>query len=274
MIIWIASYPKSGNTWVRSFLSSYIYGNGKSFEFSDLNKIRAFPSDPEINFLKKKYGNYNFINMAQHWDYFQKDIIKKNKFTFLKTHNALVSIKENSFTSLENSLGLIYIVRDPRDVIISYSSHLNISLDETANHLTNANLIEKTSELFDRSLITNWSNHYNSWKNFPIKKIIIKYEDLLEKPEFTFLKILEYLNGIIELKINKKLIQDTVENVKFDKLKKLELDKGFFENKSPNKNHLFFKEGKRKQWTEKLPTDLKEKIEKSFKSELLENRYI
>ena len=54
MIIWIASYPKSGNTWIRSFLSSYIYNQGKNFNFEDLLKIRSFASDKEINFLKKK----------------------------------------------------------------------------------------------------------------------------------------------------------------------------------------------------------------------------
>ena len=57
MIIWIASYPKSGNTWVRSFLSSYIFNQGKKFNFEDLEKIRAFPSDEEINFLKQNHAN-------------------------------------------------------------------------------------------------------------------------------------------------------------------------------------------------------------------------
>ena len=72
MIIWIASYPKSGNTWVRSFLSSYIFNQGKKFNFEDLEKIRAFPSDEEINFLKQKFGNYKFTHMAENWDFFQK----------------------------------------------------------------------------------------------------------------------------------------------------------------------------------------------------------
>ena len=65
MIIWIASYPKSGNTWVRSFLTSYIFQNDKRFSFDDLDKIRSFPSDDEINYLKKKYQNYNFTHMAE-----------------------------------------------------------------------------------------------------------------------------------------------------------------------------------------------------------------
>ena len=54
MIIWIASYPKSGNTWVRSFLSSYVYSKKSNFEFDDLKNIKTFPGNNEINFLRRK----------------------------------------------------------------------------------------------------------------------------------------------------------------------------------------------------------------------------
>ena len=274
MIIWIASYPKSGNTWVRSFLSSYIYKNAKSFNFSDLEKIRAFPSDLEINFLRKKYGKYKFTHMAEHWDIFQKNIINKNKYTFLKTHNALVNIKNFSFTNLNNTLGLIYIIRDPRDVAISYSSHLNLNLKDTINHMQNINLTEKTPDNLDRTLITSWSNHYNSWNLLPKKKIVIRYEDLIDNPESSFLKILQYLNQIIPIHVDKKLITQTIELVNFNKLKLLESENGFIENKSPKKNHKFFKEGKKKQWVVNLPRNLQDKIKKMFEKEMFENKYI
>ena len=274
MIIWIASYPKSGNTWVRSFLSSYIYKNAKSFNFSDLEKIRAFPSDLEINFLRKKYGKYKFTHMAEHWDIFQKNIINKNKYTFLKTHNALVNIKNFSFTNLNNTLGLIYIIRDPRDVAISYSSHLNLNLKNTINHMQNINLTEKTPDNLDRTLITSWSNHYNSWNLLPKKKIVIRYEDLIDNPESSFLKILQYLNKIIPINVDKKLITQTIKLVNFNKLKLLESENGFIENKSPKKNHKFFKEGKKKQWMVNLPINLQDKIKKMFEKEMFENKYI
>ena len=274
MIIWIASYPKSGNTWVRSFLSSYIYTKGKKFNFSDLDEIRAFPSDPEINFLKKKYGNYKFTHMSENWDNFQKDIIKKKEFTFLKTHNALVDVKKFSFTSLENTIGLIYIIRDPRDVVISYSSHLNVNLEKTINYMINKNLVEKTPDNFDRSLITSWSNHYNSWKQLPLEKLIIRYEDLLDEPEQTFTKIIKYLSKIVNLKIDKQLLKTSIENVNFKNLKNLEVKNGFGENKSMLKNHKFFNEGKKEQWKKKLPKDLKNIIEENFKSEMIENKYL
>ena len=274
MIIWIASYPKSGNTWVRSFLSSYIYTKGRKFSFSDLDQIRAFPSDTEINFLKKKYGKYKFTHMAENWDNFQKDIINKRKFTFLKTHNALVDVKNFSFTNLKNTIGLIYVVRDPRDVAISYSSHLDVDLKEITNHMINPNLVEKTPDNFDRTLITSWSNHYNSWKNLPLRKIIIRYEDLIDKPEETFSEVIEYLSQIINLKTDNELIKKSIDNVNFNNLKSLEKIHGFSENKSSNKDNRFFNEGKKDQWKKKLPQNLKDVIEKNFKNEMAENRYL
>ena len=274
MIVWIASYPKSGNTWVRSFLSSYVYNGTKKFNFNDLDKIRAFPSDPEINFLRKKYGRYKFTDMCERWDEFQKAIIKTNKYTFLKTHNACITINGNNFSNLENCLGLIYIVRDPRDVALSYSSHLNFSIEDTYKAMTNANLVEKTTEGLDRTLITSWNNHYNSWKNFPKKKIIIKYENLIDKPEDTFFKIIKYLNEIIGLKIDKNLIKNCVNDVSFEKLKTLEKNNGFIENKSPVKNHKFFNIGKKNQWKLKLNENLINKFINNFESEMKELKYI
>ena len=274
MIIWIASYPKSGNTWVRSFLSSYIYTKAEKFNFSHLDQIRAFPSDPEINFLKERYGKYKFTHMAENWNNFQRNIINQKKFTFLKTHNALINIKNYSFTNLKNTIGLIYVIRDPRDVAISYSSHLNVDLKEITNHMINPNLVEKTPDNLDRTLITSWSNHYNSWKNLPLKKIIVKYEDLIDKPEETFLEIIKYLNHIINLETDLELIKKSIDNVNFNNLKNLEKIHGFSENKSSDKNNKFFNEGKKEQWKKKLPQDLRVIIEKNFQYEMAENSYL
>ena len=274
MIIWIASYPKSGNTWVRSFLTSYIFQNDKRFSFDDLDKIRSFPSDDEINYLKIKYQNYNFTHMAENWDFFQKKIIKDKKFIFLKTHNALCNINGNDFTNLENTLGLIYLIRDPRDVLISYSSHLNLSLEDTAKIMSDLNIVEKTKDSLDRTLLSSWSNHYNSWKYFPKDKLIIKYEDLIDKPDLTFLKIVEYLNKLINIKVDKQLISRTIDQVDFEKLKKLESETGFPENRSSNAKHIFFKNGKKNQWKKILSEELKNKFKEIFRNEMLENKYI
>jgi hypothetical protein len=97
MIIWLASYPKSGRTWVSSFLSNYIFNDGNEFSFQDLNKIRSFPSNLEISFLKRKFGSYKFIDLVNYWNNFQSQIIKNNNYNFY----ALCAVNGKSFTSLK-----------------------------------------------------------------------------------------------------------------------------------------------------------------------------
>ena len=101
MIIWLASYPKSGNTWVRSFLTSYINPE-KKFEFEDLTKIETFPSIKQISFIRRKFGNYKFTDLASYWNFFQTETNKTNQTTFLKTHNALVTVKDFAFTNMSS----------------------------------------------------------------------------------------------------------------------------------------------------------------------------
>ena len=111
MIIWIASYPKSGNTWVRSLLSAYLYSNNGIFNFGLLQKIQQFPSvlflEPFLKDLSdpKKVSNY--------WIPSQDKINLENNNVFLKTHSALCTFENNSFTNKINTKAVIYVVRDP-----------------------------------------------------------------------------------------------------------------------------------------------------------------
>ncbi len=212
--------------------------------------------------------------MAEHWDIFQKEIIKDNEYTFLKTHNASININNHDFANLNNTIGLIYIIRDPRDVVVSYSSHLNLDVEETFEIMKREDSLEKTNENFDRSLLTSWKNHYNSWKYFPKNKIFIKYEDLIDKPNETFLELIKFLNKIIKLKVDEKLIKDSLNKVSFETLQSLEAKDGFPENRSIVEKNKFFKVGKKGQWNKKLKNDLVSKINKCFEIEMKELNYL
>ena len=119
MFIWLSSYPKSGNTFVRSLLSSYFFSEDGNFDFSMLKNIPQFPSAKlfeklDINIKDEKEVVRNYLVA-------QKTINKKDTVQFLKTHSYLFNIENNPFTSLDYSLGVIYIVRDPRNVVTSFS---------------------------------------------------------------------------------------------------------------------------------------------------------
>ena len=125
MIIWLASYPKSGNTWVRSFLSAYYYSHDGRFDFKLLEKIRQFPSR---DFLSQKLKSVD--EAAENWLIAQKKINDQNEFCFLKTHNVYGAYKGKSFTTPDFTLGAIYIVRDPRNVLTSLMNHYSLNEDD------------------------------------------------------------------------------------------------------------------------------------------------
>ena len=123
MIIWLASYPKSGNTWLRSMIATYFYTNTGEFNFKLLNYIDQFPNYNDFRNYKDTF--YKPESTSKYWLDVQKKINEKNKLTFLKTHNALCKIENSVFTDQKNSIGAIYIVRDPRNVVNSILNHFD-----------------------------------------------------------------------------------------------------------------------------------------------------
>ncbi len=125
MIIWVASYPKSGNTWVRTFLSSLLYSEDGINDFSQLKKITQFP---DRNYFKKFVTDYEDIKQIYtNWKNVQDFINLDKRIKFFKTHHVNCNIENYSFTDNSNSLGVIYIVRDPRTVLMSVKNHFQLN---------------------------------------------------------------------------------------------------------------------------------------------------
>ena len=129
MIIWLSSYPKNGNTWLRSLISAYYYTNdGLFFGDQQLRNIGQFPV--KKYFESFKYDTEKPGDTVRFWVAAQEKINLDKKIKFFKTHNALVRLGQNDFTNLKNSLGGIYIVRDPRNTLDSMSRHFQINHDK------------------------------------------------------------------------------------------------------------------------------------------------
>ena len=270
MIIWIASYPKSGNTWVRSFLSNY-FSKEESFSFNQLKKINKFPRKKLFTELNINFKD--FKNIAANWITLQEYINLKNETVYLKTHNAMVTINDSKFTDANNTFGYIYLVRDPRDVILSYTSHLGITIDQTFELMQDDLSFEalNDNENFRNTILGSWASNYNSWKNFKsVNGLIIKYEDLVDQTENSFTEIINYLNKIDNLEININKIKSSINNTKFNTLKNLETEQGFAE-KGENS---FFRKGMVGDWKENLDPNIVKKIETIFYKEMKELDYL
>ena len=294
MIIWVASYPKSGNTWIRSLLSSYFYSKDGKFNFDLLLNIPKFTQEmyfsPLINPEKLKQDT---LKITEYWEAAQLRINIDNQIKFFKTHNACVAYRgsfskkeghklvgeDRWFTTEKNTLGYIYIVRDPRTVACSLASHLSISTDKAVDELLNENSIGYNGPYKLAELPGSWKINYLSWKKKKkFEGIVIKYENLIDNTEKEFTKILNFLqktyrtNGydIPHVDQNKNKMQVSINSCKFSRLKEMEEKYGFKETV----NNKFFRLGKKDNWKNELSINLIRKIEKHFKNEMKELGYL
>ena len=282
MIIWLASYPKSGNTLVRAMVSSYFFTKDGIYNSSLIKKIKQFPS---IN-LFKKFGLdiTNEEELIQNYVNVQNSFNIKDTIQFTKTHSYLFNFHNKyPFTNLQNSLGVVYIVRDPRNVVESLAKFNSISIEQSSTVMTEQLTIGTNDISRDMSKIYTgtWASNFNSWKTFKThqKYLLIKYEDLVSKRELVFLKILKFIYNLNNSKflVDQKKFTNVINTTDFEKLKKLETEEGFSEareDKKTRKKIPFFDQGSKRDWRKTLDINIRKKLETSFKNEMIELGYL
>jgi hypothetical protein len=271
MILWLSSYPKSGNTWVRSLIANYVnYKNGDSV-FKNLKYIKRFPNLNQFDWIKDKEAlKKDKFEISKYWIPAQERLNLKNKFVILKTHNFAGSIKDRWFTNSDNTCGFIYIVRDPRSVVISKSFHHDNSIDESLNSLISPNtFVDNEHDLIE--FRSSWKIHYLSWVKRPYPYILIKYEDLHSNTFNIFNKILVFLNQFQKIEIDHDKIQDVIKLCSFDKLSSEETKFGFKENQG---RENFFRKGLIDEWKTVLTKSQIKIIEDNFQIEMKELGYL
>jgi hypothetical protein len=276
MIIWLASYPKSGNTWIRLFLDKLLNNN----ENIDINNIKSIQFPQKFHFDGLVKDTNNLKETSVNYIVAQDKINLDNKIKFFKTHSANWKAYNTSFTNFENTLGVIHIVRDPRNIVTSVLNHFSKeSYPEAMKFMNNsAQQIwdnKNESEKF-LTLISSWSNHYNSWKKFKKNNLLISYERLLNEPEKEFNKICNLLSKITNLSFKKNQILEAIDKCKFTNLQKLETEKGFVEAVSDKNGNVkkFFNLGPNNNWEKLLDPEIKSEIEKLFGNEMRDLGYI
>ena len=261
-------------------------GKKTNLNLSHLKAIINYPHSTHFDDLVSDL--LDFTEIAKNWITSQKKINSDKNLRFFKTHNMLGKFKGFPFTNSENTLGAIYIVRDPRNVITSLKNHYSLSnYKEAKEFLFNENKIlglsEEQKNLYMESkkfpltqFVGSWKSHYLSWKNMRKNNLLIRYEDLVNDTKNEFNKIADYIGVLLKLKFTEDQIDTAINFSSFEKLEKMEKKDGFAESnigKDGNRNKFFFL-GPKNDWSKILDGQISSDIEKEFETEMKELGYL
>jgi hypothetical protein len=271
-LLWIASYPKSGNTWLRVLLHNYLRQPAEPW---DINRLADFTASETSAEHYRRYdprpaSQYAIADVQRMRPQVHRDLTRLFPgAVFVKTHNMVGHVEGVPLVTPELTAGVIYIMRDPRDVAISYSHHLGLSLDRTIGFIgdmdaavggTDAKVYEKHSS---------WSNHVASWTPSPDPHLLVlRYEDLLADPIERFGRVVRFLGGPRA----PERLERAVRFSSFDRLSNQERDHGFTER--PAGTERFFRTGRAGQWREILSADQVARIERDHGAVMVRFGYL
>ncbi len=245
-IYWLASYPKSGNTWVRVVMANYMLdGDNPADVNMELNK--------SIKISRKEFDNFlclpsSLMNEAQihlyQPDVFEAFAAKLEEDVYIKIHDAyLLNSEGKAIFPAVATKGVLYLVRNPLDVAVSYAHHNNFDDIEKSIALmndTSHTLLKQTytlpSMLPQRML--SWSQHVKSWMNSGLPLHLVRYEDMYQNSYETFYAMFEFLG----FEMNEERLRKALRFSSIKELQKQE-SKNTFCEKPPNMGNFFRKGG-------------------------------
>ncbi|EAQ25185.1 sulfotransferase domain-containing protein [Roseovarius sp. 217] len=257
-IIWLASYPKSGNTWTRLFLANYLMNAQEPVPINQAHRFAV--GDAVVKMYNRVAGReidpQDLALCLRLRDPVLRAIVANNAdVNFVKTHNARVAPEKIDLIPDRYTRSAIYIIRNPLDMVLSYARHYGITQEDAAQkicHPDNGNLPTETSVA---QYLSSWELHVKSWMAYaPWKRLLVRYEDLLDDPETQFAKVLD----LVGVPVDKERLQRAIRFSSFDELSRQEDEQGFIER--PEQSAKFFGKGQKDQWKTDLDPALAEMI--------------
>jgi len=256
-IIWLASYPKSGNTWMRAFFTNFFNDSEESMDINDLSVTIASSRTlfDEIAGVEASDLTEDEIERLRPDVYEQMAAASDEETLFLKIHDAYIhTTSGHPLVPHKATRGVIYIIRNPFDTAVSFASHLGDDIDAVISGMsdvrfafyTNPNRLE--GQLRQRLL--SWSGHVLSWVDAPgLQVYVMRYEDMKQNPLETFTGAVRFVG----LANDEDRIRRALAGSDFKKMKQQEEALGFRE-RSPNATS-FFRKGEVGSWRESLSQD-------------------
>jgi hypothetical protein len=249
-IVWLASYPKSGNTWLRAFLHNFLRDPERAY---DINKLTDLTAGESMTYLYRAQDpaldqHFTDERIRELRPLVHRTISRSSPDSVLvKTHNALVEEDGYPLISLDLTAGAIYIVRNPLDVVISFSHHNRTTVDNMIEFMANKTAATVSNEKNVYELYDSWSGHVASWTATPSPTLhVVRYEDMLANPQKSFAAVVKFLG----IEAPRQRIERAIRLSSFTVLKEQERRQGFRER--PSAMEAFFREGKAGQWKKTL----------------------
>ena len=253
-IYWLASYPKSGNTWIRVLLSNYLNDGDEPVNINHLNTGQIASNRAIFDELIGIEASDLTQDEIELWRplVYQRLAQMVDAPYFVKVHDAFIYTQNGQPLFPKNgTAGALYIMRNPLDVAVSFAHHSNVNVRRIIKQMSNPHYAFVPRQIgiiaqFRQKLLT-WGEHVISWVDAPgVPVQIIRYEDLKNDPETTFEEVVRFFG----LEVNAERIQKAVQFSTFDRLATQEQEHQFGEKPSGAKS--FFRKGEVGSWAEQL----------------------
>lgn len=272
-LVWLASFPKSGNTWLRLFIANYLMNTKEPFPinkahlltFGDMmgapyEKLAGKPlaglDDSEIDALRPR------VHRAL--------AAQKADIMLVKTHQAVISRGKLSTVTNDVTKASIYIIRNPLDVAVSYAHHYGRQPSEIVEALNSSwHKLPGDKKSTVTQYLGRWSDHVLSWAdNRKLSPLVLRYEDMIREPESSFSQVINHLG----LDVDRERLQRAIEFSSFGELSKQEQDSDFVE-RSKNADR-FFRGGRIGDGLEALGTAEVQRVVDDHRDVLLRFQYL
>ena len=249
-ILWLASYPKSGNTWVRVFLANLIKGQGEAVDINRVGEATlAEPGTAGFALLDPRpWQQWRPAEIAALRPRVQERIAATGQgIVPVKTHSAFVRDHGVPSINMAVSHGVVYVVRNPLDVAVSYAHHQGMALDAIIALMGQDMFRTPTNATNVHEVMGSWSQHVASWTAHPSPQLhVMRYEDMLADPLACFRGLIAFMR----IAADTATVERAVANAAFDKVAAMEAADGFVE-RTPAQER-FFRTGRAGQWRDVL----------------------
>jgi hypothetical protein len=271
-IVWMASYPKSGNTWARIFLANYIANMDRPVPINNAHRIAL--GDSITGMYERVAGHPIDVTDVDAVLRLRAGVLRgivanNADVNLVKTHNARTTARGVPLIPDQVTRSAVYMLRNPLDMVLSYARHYGMTPDEavyTVSHRDNAN---PPDEQTVTQFMGSWSEHVRSWTaKAPYPILVLRYEDMLADPRASFARLLAHLGMPVE----PERLDRAIRFSSFDELSEQEKAEGFIE-KSPE-SERFFARGQSDQWKTDLPPRLIKKMKHAHRKVMKQYGYL